>query len=225
MMIVSLGVSVVPASVWAACNETPLFSSASTQDVMNEPKVFVVSARKPILPGCTPKPLWLTVAGLEGAAAKVIVPDYNPPGQVSATIVLEPDRPQVHSVVYTVTEAGSPGNTVTLPVRYGKENATPVLGPIGDLTVHPGRIFSFAVSVMDTDGGLLPKEDGLSIDGLPDSARVTYKRSTPNEIVAHVEIVASNYDKGIRRVVIRGKDKDGGIVLGEMRLKIAAKGE
>ncbi len=212
---VGFGLGLLPASVWAGCEEAPLFSSVSSQDVYNTPKTFVVSARKKT--NCALEPLNMTVVGLLARAEKT-----TSPGEVSLTISLPPltSYPTTFYATYTVTDAYNHVNTVTLPVRFGVNNMTPVLSPISDLVMLVGQTASFTVEATDQDGNLPLTEDGLRIDGLPGSARKGVIRLAGGDIVWRVSLTPTTYERGVYRVLIRGKDNAGAQTLGEMRLEI-----
>ncbi|MBI2105049.1 MAG: hypothetical protein HYT90_05705 [Candidatus Omnitrophica bacterium] len=216
LLAVGIGFSLLPASVWAGCEEGPLFSSATTQDNLAAPKTFVVGARKKI-PGCPGELLKMTAVGVPFPVS-IYAPE---PGEVYATIEVPPSSaPSTHYVTYTVTDEFNNANTVTLPIRLGLANETPVLSPVSDLVVLNGTTASFTVEVTDKDLNLPLTEDGLRIDGLPGSAQKQLLRLAGGDIVWQVTLAPGSSERGVYRVLIRGKDKRGAMAISEMRLEV-----
>ena len=126
----------------------------------------------------------------------------------------------VYYVTYTVTDADNNSNSVTLPLRVNYPNTTPVLSPISDLVTLYGQTAVFTIGVTDGNNNLPLTEDALRIDGLPASARKDYLRLSSGEVVIRVTLTPGYYDRGIYRVLIKGKDSVGAMTIAEMRLQI-----
>ena len=221
LVVVGVGLSLLPASVWAGCEDAPLFSNASTEQITIIGKTLVISARKKVT-GCAGETLKMTVLG-SPVAPSISSPSLS--GEASATMNLPASSTakQIFNVTYTVTDAYNHVNTVTLPITYGSQNTTPSLSPISDLTVPTSQLRSFSIEATDPDptGFNLPlTEDALRVDGLPASAIKSYTRVTGGDFVLNVKLTPTTSERGIYRVTIRSKDGAGAMTIGQMRLEV-----
>src|SRR3989338_6726081 len=195
----SLTLSALPAHVWADCHhEPPLFSTVSTQDVRDVGTTFAVVARDKFW-GCPTGKVTLTAVGAP------VTPTLTPgPGEAALTFKVP--------AIFT---------PVTLPLRTGYSNSTPILSPVSDIVAPVYKLTGFSVALTDRDGDLPITEDALRIDGLPEGTRKVLLRLSSSEIVYQVTLYPSSGQRGaVYQVLIKGKDSRGGIVISQMRVLV-----
>ncbi|HAM41914.1 MAG TPA: hypothetical protein DDX89_05405 [Candidatus Omnitrophica bacterium] len=213
----SLTLSALPAHVWADCHhEPPLFSTVSTQDVRDVGTTFAVVARDKFW-GCPTGKVTLTAVGAP------VTPTLTPgPGEAALTFKVPAIfTPGIYHITYTATDELNNTTSVTLPLRTGYSNSTPILSPVSDIVAPVYKLTGFSVALTDRDGDLPITEDALRIDGLPEGTRKVLLRLSSSEIVYQVTLYPSSGQRGaVYQVLIKGKDSRGGIVISQMRVLV-----
>ncbi len=237
-LVLSLGLVVVAPSVgWTACEEEPPLLTIAQAPVLNvgQPVYrWVVQARDK-MQNCSNPKLTMTVTGLSGLGSNVMLkitplPTGTLSDEVSAEVTVNPSSTTAgtHHITYTVTDSIGKSNSVTMPLvigNFGRNNDTPSLDPVSDITVALGQRVSFVVGLSDPNNDLSANANDLMVDGLPTlNANTTYKvwkTLRTDRIACEITVAPTQaYERGTYLVNITGRDLPRAVVKAQMKITV-----